>query len=83
MARETISIATDLIPVLQASREIDVHFTTIYRWVENGVIFGIKVGGILFIPKSEIERLKLKDEQAEKVQKERRKSTKKVATRTT
>lgn len=58
MAREPISIATDLLTVLQAAKEMGVHFTTVYRWIETGVISGIKVGGILFVPLSEIERLK-------------------------
>jgi len=30
---------------------------TIYRWVEAGKIIGIKLGGVLFIPVSEVERL--------------------------
>jgi len=54
---QPISIATDL-TVLQAAKEIGVHLATIYRWIANGVISRVKVDGILFIPKSEIERLK-------------------------
>jgi len=40
---------------------------TIYRWVDAGKILGIKLGGILFIPKSEVQRLtdeKLQNNQA-------------------
>ena len=58
MARDPISIATDLVTVLQAAKEIGVHFTTIYRWIDAGAIYGLKVGGIMFVPKSEIERIK-------------------------
>lgn len=36
------------------------HRTTVYRWVEAGKIIGIKLGGILFIPVSELERIKNK-----------------------
>lgn len=62
MTRQPISIATDLITALQAAKDIGVHFTTIYRWIETGVISGVKVGGILFIPTSEVERLRKENE---------------------
>ncbi|MBA7625162.1 hypothetical protein ES703_32587 [subsurface metagenome] len=44
--------------VRQAAKQIGVHFTTVYRWIDAGTILSINFGGILFIPKSEIERLK-------------------------
>jgi len=44
----------------QAAKQIGVHFTTIYRWVDAGTILSINFGGILFIPRSEVERLKNK-----------------------
>jgi len=31
---------------------------TLYRWLDAGKIVGIKLGGVLFIPESEVERLK-------------------------
>jgi len=43
--------------VRQAAKQIGVHFTTIYRWIDAGTILNINFGGILFIPKSEVERL--------------------------
>ena len=55
---------TDFMTVRQAAKQIGVHFTTIYRWVEAGTILSINFGGILFIPKSEVERLNKKKEQA-------------------
>ena len=59
MAEQKIVISTnDVMTVRQAAREIGVHFATVYRWVDARVIAGVKLGGILFIPKSEVERLK-------------------------
>jgi len=49
---------TDFMTVRQAAKQIGVHFTTVYRWIDAGTILSINFGGILFIPKSEIERLK-------------------------
>lgn len=54
-----IKVATsDLISVAQAAHKLGRHRATIYRWADAGKIIGIKLGGILFIPKSEVERLK-------------------------
>jgi len=54
-----IRVATsDLTSVAQAAHELGRHRATIYRWADAGKIIGIKLGGIIFIPKSEIERLK-------------------------
>ncbi len=50
--------ATDFITVRQAAKQIGVHFTTIYRWIDAGTILTINFGGILFVPRSEVERLK-------------------------
>ena len=53
--------------VRQAAKQIGVHFTTVYRWIDAGTILNINFGGILFIPKSEAERLSKKNEQAAEV----------------
>ncbi len=50
--------ASDFLTVPQAAKQIGVHFATIYRWIDAGKILSIRLGGILFIPKSEIERLR-------------------------
>ncbi len=52
--------------VRQAAKQIGVHFTTVYRWRDAGIILNINFGGILFIPRSEVERLK-KEKAAEPV----------------
>jgi excisionase family DNA binding protein len=52
----TIS-SEDVLSVKQAAHELGKHVATIYRWHDAGTILGVKFGGILFIPKSEIERI--------------------------
>lgn len=67
MAEEGVTIrvnTSDLVSVRDAAKELGRPRVTIYRWVDAGKIIGIKLGGILFIPKSEIERLK-KEQAAE------------------
>ena len=56
--------ANDFMTVHQAAKQIGVHFTTVYRWIYAGTILNINFGGILFIPKSEVERLNKKNNQA-------------------
>ena len=59
----TIKVMTDdLLPVGKAAKALGQHRTTVYRWVEAGKIVAIKLGGILFIPKSEIQRVKSNQE---------------------
>ncbi|GAI59374.1 unnamed protein product [marine sediment metagenome] len=48
----------DLVSVADAAKILGRPRLTIYRWKDAGKIVGIKLGGIIFIPKSEIERLK-------------------------
>lgn len=43
--------------VAQASEKLGKHFTTIYRWIESGQIMGVKLGGIMFVPTSQVEQL--------------------------
>ncbi|MBA7538273.1 hypothetical protein ES705_30548 [subsurface metagenome] len=50
----------DLVSVADAARELGRPRVTIYRWIEASKIVGIKLGAVLYIPKSEIERLKNK-----------------------
>lgn len=54
-----ITVTTDdLASVQDAAKALDRHRYQIYRWIESGKIVSIKLGGIYFIPKSEVERLK-------------------------
>jgi len=57
----TIQIeSTDLMSIQQAARELDKPRSTIYRWAERGKIITIQLGGVLFVPTSEVNRLKNK-----------------------
>lgn len=53
-----IKFATDdLLPVSKAAKALGQHRTTVYRWIKTRKITAINLGGVLFIPKSEVERL--------------------------
>ena len=53
-----IKVSTDdLLSVAQAAKLLRKPRMAIYRWVDAKKIVGIKLGGILFIPKTEIKRL--------------------------
>jgi len=60
-----IKVTTDdLVSVARAAEALGRPRLTIYRWIDAGKIHGIKLGGVLFIPKSEVERLKRENEKA-------------------
>ena len=63
-SREIRITTSDLVSVQDAAKELGRPRLTIYRWIDAGKIIGIKLGGILFIPTSEVERLNKKKEQA-------------------
>ena len=48
--------AADLLSVGKAARELRTSRWSIYRWVKSGKLLGIELGGILFIPVSDIHR---------------------------
>lgn len=50
----------DLISIQQFAKEMSMPRTTVYRWAERGKVVAIRLGGVLFIPRSEVERLKQK-----------------------
>ena len=49
---------TDLMTVPQAAKLLGRPRMTLYRWIKNGKVIAIKLGGVLFVPTSEVERLK-------------------------
>ena len=54
----TVTISTsDLLSVQHAAQELKLPRSTLYRRIDAGKIFAIRLGGVLFVPKSEIERL--------------------------
>jgi len=66
-----ITITTDdLVTVEDAAVALKKHIVTIYRWHKSRQIVGVKLGGTLFIPRSEVERLKREgNDQATKAKK--------------
>ena len=53
-----IEIKTDdLVSVPQAAKLLNRPKITLYRWIEKGKVVAIQLGGVLFIPKREVERL--------------------------
>ena len=53
-----INIETgDLVSVSRAAEMLSRPRITIYRWVNTGKILSIKLGGTIFIPWTEVERL--------------------------
>ena len=48
----------DILSVAEAARLLSKPRLTIYRWVKSGGIIGLKFGGTLYIPRSEVERIK-------------------------
>jgi excisionase family DNA binding protein len=60
-----IEVNTDeLVSVDQASQETGVPRPTLYRWINQNKVNAFKIGGVIFIPKTEISKLRKKgDEQ--------------------
>ncbi|KKM80163.1 hypothetical protein LCGC14_1342700 [marine sediment metagenome] len=53
-----INVTTsDLMSVQQAAAQLGKPRVTVYRRVKAGKLLSIKLGGIIYIPKSEVERL--------------------------
>jgi len=54
-----IRIKTDeVVTVPEAARQLSKPKMTLYRWIHAGKIISIEFGGILFVPKNEVERIK-------------------------
>jgi len=56
--KEITVTTNDLMSVQDTAKELGRHRYQIYRWIDSGKIVAIKLGGVLFVPKSEVERLK-------------------------
>lgn len=44
----------------EAAGLLGIGYATLYRWVKDGKLIPLRIGGRTFIPKSEVERLKSK-----------------------
>lgn len=51
---------TDLVSVQQVATALQKPRITIYRWVKAQKVASIKLGGIIYIPKGELDKLKVK-----------------------
>ncbi len=47
----------DLYSVSRAAEMLSRPRITVYRWIKTGKILSIKLGGVIFIPVTEVERL--------------------------
>ena len=54
---EVVINTDDLLPVAQVAKLLGRPRITIYRWIEGNKLHAVRFGGILFIPRSEVERL--------------------------
>ncbi|NVM23475.1 MAG: helix-turn-helix domain-containing protein [Desulfobacterales bacterium] len=48
----------ELYTVPEAAKELSKPHMTLYRWIDADKLIAIRLGGILFVPVSEVERLK-------------------------
>ena len=48
----------DLLTVSKAAKQLGRGKMTLYQWIKAGKIIYVELGGVLFIPKSVVERLK-------------------------
>ena len=56
---EKITLTTkDLVSIPHASKELGVHFTTVYRWLKKGLFHPITIGEQDFITRTDLETLK-------------------------
>jgi len=56
--RELKVVTDDFVTVPKASKLLGKPKMTLYRWIGANKLIAVTFGGVLFIPRSEIERLK-------------------------
>jgi len=67
MQRPTILFKPeDLTTALEAAKYLDVHFTTVYRWIKNGTLHPVHIAGQDYLSISEVKTLKKKHTKNEK-----------------
>jgi len=57
VVRELKVITDEFVTVPEAAKQLGRPKMTLYRWIEANRLIAVTFGGILFIPKSEVERL--------------------------
>jgi excisionase family DNA binding protein len=59
MQKTIITMTTeDLVPILDAAKELKVNFSTVYRWIRKEEINAVQFGKHFYIPRAELEILK-------------------------
>lgn len=58
MKRELKVVTDEFVTVPEAAKQLGKPKMTLYRWIGANKLIAITFGGILFVPNSEIERLK-------------------------
>ncbi|MBA7570868.1 hypothetical protein ES708_12624 [subsurface metagenome] len=53
---QPLIFASDLLTVSKAAAALRASRQTIYRWIKEGKLAGVTVGGLLLVPFSDIER---------------------------
>ena len=61
MVRELRVMTDDFITVPEAAKQLGRPKVTLYRWIEANKLIAVTFGGILFVPTSEVQRLKNKE----------------------
>ena len=51
-------LSDDIVTVPEAAKRLGKPKMTVYRWIDAGKVVCFKLGGILFIPVTEVDRLK-------------------------
>ena len=65
LQKTRIILETDkLISIPKASEIIGVHFTTLYRWVKDGKLNAIKIGGQTYLDAAQVKKMKMKQPQS-------------------
>lgn len=58
MTSELRVVTDEFVTVPGAAKQLGRPKMTLYRWIEAKKLIAVRFGGILFVPVSEIERLK-------------------------
>jgi len=58
VTRELKVVTDEFVTVPKAAKQLGKPKMTLYRWIEANKLIAVTFGGILFIPESEVERLK-------------------------
>ena len=58
MTRELKVVTDEFVTVPEAAKQLGKPKMTLYRWIGANKLIAVTFGGILFVPTSEVERVK-------------------------